>query len=37
MNYCELGSTGLSVSEIGLGYEGLIGHDDAFIAEMFGK
>ncbi len=35
MNYCKLGSTGLMVSEIGMGCEGFAGHDEAFTEEMF--
>ncbi len=35
MIYRELGSTGIKVSEIGLGCEGFAGKDDAFTAKMF--
>lgn len=35
MNYNKLGNTGLSVSEIGLGCEGLIDREDEFVREMF--
>jgi Predicted oxidoreductases of the aldo/keto reductase family len=35
MNYRELGSTGLMVSEVGLGCEGFVGRDDDFAEEMF--
>lgn len=35
MNYHKLGNTGLMVSEIGLGCEGLINRDDALVREMF--
>lgn len=35
MNYRELGSTGIKVSEVGLGCEGFIGHDDELAAQMF--
>ena len=35
LEYRALGSTGLLVSEIGLGCEGLNGKDDVFTNEMF--
>ncbi len=35
MNYHELGATGLTVSEIGLGCEGFVGQDQKFTQEMF--
>ena len=35
MNYRTLGRTGIRVSEVGLGSEAFVNHDDAFAQELF--